>query len=372
MARTASTSWFSTRIALAAATLIAGGALAASVAFSAPCTALADDAEAYGQTAAEEVLYDMSEEEANQGGEIAVSFDADGGSGTMEDQYTTLVAGVFQAPECEFTAPSDDLEFKGWSLETSDDGSAVLYQPGDMIEDFNDDFTLYATWGAKQVAPQQDDTTDEAAQNDTQGEIVVSFDANGGIGTMADQYTTLVSGVFTVPACEFKPVTDDLEFIGWEASNSSDTTGTLLQPGTQYTDFNDSFTLKALWGPKDGDVVVSFDANGGTGSMDNQTTTLVAGVFKLPECGFVAPAGKQFMGWSLEKDGSGKLYQAGAMFEDFNDSFTLYAIWGTEAKANALAKTGDLTDYAPVAAAAGVGAVLVGAAAAAFRKAFKK
>ncbi len=367
MARTAHTSWFSTRVALAACAILAGSALAASVAFTAPCTALADDA----QNAAEEVQFDLTEEEANQGGEIVVTFDADGGTGTMDDQYTTLVAGVFQAPECEFTAPSDDLEFKGWSLQTSDDGSAVLYQPGDMIEDFNDDFTLYATWGAKQAAAQESSTTQaEANEDETVGDIVVSFDANGGIGTMDDQYTTLVAGVFTVPECGFKPVTDDLEFIGWEVANFNDTDGKLLQPGTQYTDFNDNFTLKAIWGEKAGDIVVSFDANGGTGSMDNQTTTLVAGYFKLPECGFVAPAGKQFMGWSREKDGSGKLYQVGDMFEDFNDNFTLYAIWGV--KGGALAKTGDATDYAPVAAAAGVGVVLAGAAVVVARKATKK
>ncbi len=364
---TTTTSSISTRMALAATALIAAGAFAASLCAFTPATAFADDAQAYGQSTAEEVQQDLTEEDANKGGEIVVSFDANGGTGTMDDEYTTLVDGVFFAPECGFEAPAGK-EFAGWSLETSDDGSAVLYQPGDAIEDFNDNFTLEATWTDKPAAQSTEAEEEEANKG---GEIVVSFDANGGIGTMDDQYTTLVAGVFTVPECGFKPVTDDLEFIGWEASNSSDTMGTLLKPGDQYTDFNDNFTLKALWGEKAGEIVVSFDANGGTGTMDDQTTTLVAGVFKLPECGFVAPAGKQFMGWSREKDGSAKLYQTGDMFEDFNDNFTLYAIWGDQ-KSNTIAKTGDATDYIPVAAAAGLGVALVAGATVALRKASKK
>ena len=318
--------------------------------------------ETYGNFTSEFTLY--AQWQAAEENRITVHFDANGGSGTMDDQETTLVDGYFVAPECAFTAPTEDQEFEGWSLESSDGSTAVLYQPGDKIEAFTEDFTLIATWGAK----------------DDAGEITVHFDADGGVGTMADQHTSLVAGYFVAPECEFKPITDDLEFKGWSLLSSDGATAVLYQPGDKITDFNEDFTLYATWGAKAGNIVVNFDANGGTGTMENQTTTLVAGYFKVPECDFTAPAGKVFKGWSTEKDGSGKLYQPGDMFEDFNDNFTLYAIWGDPAAAatdankqnNAIAKTGDATDYAPVAAVAGLGAVLAGAAAAAFRKAFKK
>ena len=275
------------------------------------------------------------------------------------------MAGVFVAPECGFTAPTDDLEFAGWELATGDGTDVTVYQPGDMIENFTDSFTLKALWGEKEQ----------------QGEIVVSFDANGGSGYMADQYTTLVAGVFVAPECGFTPITDDLEFKGWSLETGDDGSAVLYQPGDKITDFNDSFTLHATWGQKAGDVVVTFDANGGTGTMENQTTTLVAGYFDVPECYFTAPAGKEFKGWSTEKGGSGKLYQPGDKFEDFNDSFTLYAIWGDASSADKkddgsqqgnLAKTADATDYAPLAAAAGLGSAMIAAAAVAFRKASKR
>ncbi len=174
---------------------------------------------------------------------------------------------------------------------------------------------------------------------------------------MALAATALIAaGAFAASLCAFTPATafaDDAQAYGQSTAEE-------VQQDLTEEDAN-----------KGGEIVVSFDANGGTGTMDDQTTTLVAGVFKLPECGFVAPAGKQFMGWSREKDGSAKLYQTGDMFEDFNDNFTLYAIWGDQ-KSNTIAKTGDATDYIPVAAAAGLGVALVAGATVALRKASKK
>ena len=49
------------------------------------------------------------------------------------------------------------------------------------------------------------------------------------------------------------------------------------------------------------EYTVSFDANGGTGTMD--AVTAEAGAFTLPECTFTAPEGKRFLGWSLTADG---------------------------------------------------------------------
>ena len=51
---------------------------------------------------------------------------------------------------------------------------------------------------------------------------------------------------------------------------------------------------------------VSFDANGGTGTMANVTT---ASPYTLPTCGFTAPDGKKFTGWKMAGDDT--LYAAG-------------------------------------------------------------
>jgi endonuclease/exonuclease/phosphatase family metal-dependent hydrolase len=70
------------------------------------------------------------------------------------------------------------------------------------------------------------------------------------------------------------------------------------------------------------EYTVSFNANGGTGTMDAVTAT--AGSYTLPANGFTAPAGKRFIGWSLTADG-----EVITSLELTGD-VTLYARWGAE------------------------------------------
>ena len=66
---------------------------------------------------------------------------------------------------------------------------------------------------------------------------------------------------------------------------------------------------------------VSFNANGGTGTMANVTG--VSGEYMLPANGFTAPAGKQFKGWATSAYGS---VISGTTYEVSSDT-TFYAIW---------------------------------------------
>lgn len=68
---------------------------------------------------------------------------------------------------------------------------------------------------------------------------------------------------------------------------------------------------------------VSFDANGGTGTMEEVTG--VYPNYTLPECGFTAPEGMVFNGWTVGST-SGKWYAAGSTL-DVNSDVTLYAKW---------------------------------------------
>ena len=67
---------------------------------------------------------------------------------------------------------------------------------------------------------------------------------------------------------------------------------------------------------------ISFDANGGSGSMD--AVTVVSGSCTLPECDFTAPEGLQFVGWAASESGE---VISGATITVTEDT-TLYAIWG--------------------------------------------
>ncbi|MGM9627574.1 MAG: InlB B-repeat-containing protein, partial [Faecousia sp.] len=71
------------------------------------------------------------------------------------------------------------------------------------------------------------------------------------------------------------------------------------------------------------DCTVTFDANGGSGSMDDAIVTY--GSYTLPECGFTAPKGKQFKGWAASADGEVISDSAITVTEDI----TLYAVWET-------------------------------------------
>ena len=69
-------------------------------------------------------------------------------------------------------------------------------------------------------------------------------------------------------------------------------------------------------------VTVSFDANGGSGTMLPVTGT-IGETFTAPDCGFVAPDGCRFKGWALE-DGTE------VVSFTLNSDVTLFAVWESE------------------------------------------
>ena len=69
---------------------------------------------------------------------------------------------------------------------------------------------------------------------------------------------------------------------------------------------------------------IHFDANGGSGTMDDWTFTWDGTAQAFPTCTLTAPEGKIFAGWNTADDGSGTYYakQVSDIF-----SVTLYAMW---------------------------------------------
>ena len=75
--------------------------------------------------------------------------------------------------------------------------------------------------------------------------------------------------------------------------------------------------------PPPATYTVSFNANGGTGTMA-EVTGVSAGAYTLPANGFTAPEGKRFVGWATSA--SGTATAAGEAIT-VSDNVTLYAIW---------------------------------------------
>ena len=140
----------------------------------------------------------------------------------------------------------------------------------------------------------------------------VSFNANGGTGTMAD--VTGVSGEYTLPENGFNAPANK-QFKGWSVGGVEKAVGDKITVTA-------NTTVTAVW--ENTPVVtytVSFDANGGTGSMGDVTG--VSGEYTLPANGFTAPTNKQFKGWATSADGS---VISGTTYEVSSDT-TFYAIW---------------------------------------------
>ena len=145
--------------------------------------------------------------------------------------------------------------------------------------------------------------------------ITISFDPNGGTGTMKPMRVKADEN-YTLPECTFTPP-EGREFAGWLAVN-----GTVYPAGTKVISSYDQ-SFKATWKDKEvAKVTISFDPNGGTGTM--QPMKVKSGEkFKLPECTFTPPEGKEFAGWLAV---NGYVYPAGDIVSSVGSS-VLKATW---------------------------------------------
>ena len=161
--------------------------------------------------------------------------------------------------------------------------------------------------------------------------ITISFDPNGGTGTMKPMRVKAGVG-YTLPECTFTPP-EGKEFAGWLAVN-----GNVYPAGHDvYSTYDQS--LKATWKDKKvAEVTISFDPNGGTGTM--QPMTVKSGEnFTLPECTFTPPEGKEFAGWLAA---NGTVYPAGDIAFSTTDS-VLKATWKDKAEVDVTQMFTDVT-----------------------------
>ena len=161
--------------------------------------------------------------------------------------------------------------------------------------------------------------------------ITISFDPNGGTGTMKPMRVKAGVG-YTLPECTFTPP-EGKEFAGWLAVN-----GNVYPAGHDVFSTYDQ-SLKATWKDKEAaEVTISFDPNGGTGTM--QPMKVKSGEnFTLPECTFTPPEGKEFAGW-LAVDGN--VHPAGEVVT-FSIDQSLKATWKDTAEVDVTQMFTDVT-----------------------------
>ena len=151
---------------------------------------------------------------ALKGNEIAITFDPNGGAGSMEPMSVNPGVGNKLTGN---TFTRENYTFTGWN--TAKDGTGMAYADGDTVN-FSADTTLYAQW----------------TQNP-----VITFDANGGKGTMGTQ-TVKPNEATALTANSFTRA--DYDFTGW--NTAKDGTGTAYADKTNITT-NENVTLYAQW-----------------------------------------------------------------------------------------------------------------------------
>ena len=223
---------------------------------------------------------------------FTITFNANGGMGSMEP-VTVEEGSRYVLPACGFTAP-DGQEFKAWEI------GGIEYNAGDDYVVLGNT-EIKALWKDSAVIP----TT-----------FTITFNANGGTGSM-EPVTVEEGSRYPLPACGFTAPAGQ-EFKAWEIG------GIEYNAGDGYVVLGNT-EIKALW--KDSAVIpttftITFNANGGTGSME-PVTVEEGSRYPLPACGFIPPVNMQFSGWALSADGS--VIADGAIMVTSN--ITLYAIW---------------------------------------------
>ena len=231
--------------------------------------------------------------------QVKLTYDANGGEGAI-DSATGAAGESMTVAENVFTR--NNYTFTGWN--TQADGKGTAYKPGDSFTLTEKDAVLYAQWSKN--APAQ---------------VNVSYDANGGTGTM-ESITGDVGSKIVIGQNGF--ARSGYTFTGW--NTQVDGKGTAYKPGDNFILTDKDTVLYAQWSKNaPAQVKVSYDANGGTGTMEFIIGD-VGSKIVIEQNGF-ARSGYTFTGWNTQADGKGTAYKAGDSFTLTDKDTVLYAQW---------------------------------------------
>ena len=138
----------------------------------------------------------------------------------------------------------------------------------------------------------------------------VSFDANGGSGVMSD-VTIIGDGIYTLPECGF--TWENHAFDKWQIGEN------YYQPGDEVS-FTGNTTVRAIWKSY---YTVSFNANGGTGSME-PVSLLEGSEYVLPENAFTSDT-HNFSYWAVSSYPNSR-FHAGSRIT-VSGNITVTAVW---------------------------------------------
>ena len=222
-------------------------------------------------------------------------FDANSGSDDAPAEIQATYDVEFELPENTFTKIG--YNFTGWN--TKADGSGTGYEANAKAKNLTAEkgatVTLYAKWEAI--------------------EYNITYKLDGGTNVDGNSASYTIEDSITLK----NPTKAGFTFEGWYTDNSftEESKVTEIKKGSI-----GEMTLYAKWTANN--YTVSFDANGGTGSMTAQTFTY--GISQaLSENKFIR-TGYDFVGWATSANGN-VTYKDSQDYSIGAENVTLYAIW---------------------------------------------
>ena len=228
-----------------------------------------------------------------------VKFDPNNGVGAMENQSHTY-GQTYSLTSNTFTR--EGYSFNGWN--TKADGSGTNYSDGHKVSNLaatdEAQITLYAQWKVDNYT--------------------INYDLDGGsLSSNNPTSYNITSTTITLNA----PVRAGYAFTGWTGSNGTTPQKNVSIPAGS----TGNKTFKANWQPNT--YTVSFNANGGSGSMPTQNFTV--GVSQSIAKNEFTRIYHNFVGWNTKADGSGTSYSDMQVVTDLtvtnNGNVELFAQW---------------------------------------------
>ena len=230
--------------------------------------------------------------------QYVVSFENNGGTGTMEDQVVSYNVRTSLSPN---SFSKTNYVLKEWN--TSQDGTGTSYEDEEEVLNLGD-ITLYAQWILQ--------------------EYNINYRLNGGTVENSNPVTyTVESDTITLN----NPVKEGAVFKGWSGTGlEGDTNLVVTIPKGSSGDR----TYTANWIGSEETYTVIYNSNGGTGSMENQTV-----IYDEPAeltLNAFTKDGYVFKEWNTKSDGTGTRFLDGQEItvseeDDDDNEMVLYAQW---------------------------------------------
>ena len=229
------------------------------------------------------------------------------------------------------SASRPDWTFVGWATSTGTTSVSSTYAPGETVSagSSSSSVNLYAVYKRETTFNCyfiKGNTGEIASNSRTKIQYLVQTSKSS---YSTDYYNSITLPTFDSVNSTITTTTPNRSWtaIGWHPTSFA------MQP-----DYSPGQTVSSnsitsdLYAMYSNECSITYNSNGGSGSMTKQTGTgyynafgTYEGVaFSIKDCSFTPPSGKRFGSWNQKADGSGNTYSS-SVTTSYN--ITLYAIW---------------------------------------------